>query len=426
MCEALFSAILITVLFWRFSPLLSAPQLSTPEGFILPEPEEETKAWEETALFKKGGGVDIPDPDPGIHDAAYKLGDLGDEALEFFKQAYAEGTSRQDVIDEAAKHVVGNMMGMSDDAKSHSEELWNRYENKYVPVEDRVIDDAMNWDSADNQAASAAQAKADVNTSTAQQQAATERQQEAMGVDPTSGRYQSLDSQADTQAALNAADAENAARTQRQQEAVQMREGVAQQGLQEAGLGNQTASLAGSLGSGGINTGLAANQGFYQNAGLMGTGYGLDMKGQQGKGSLLLSEYQAQLAAAGAEEQANAANMGGMMSGIGSLAGAYLNNFAGNDPLTKSITSSKSVKENKKPVSGALNALNGLNIQSWKYKDGVEDSGQHIGPYAEDWQRVTGLGNGQSIPVVDAVGVTMKAVQELNDKVDQMKGNNDE
>ncbi|EIL8295821.1 tail fiber domain-containing protein [Salmonella enterica] len=113
-----------------------------------------------------------------------------------------------------------------------------------------------------------------------------------------------------------------------------------------------------------------------------------------------------------------------MMSGIGSLAGAYLNNFAGNDPLTKSITSSKSVKENKKPVNGALNALNGLNIQSWKYKDGVEDSSQHIGPYAEDWQRVTGLGNGQSIPVVDAVGVTMKAVQELNDKVEQMKANN--
>ncbi|HAK7592853.1 TPA: tail fiber domain-containing protein [Salmonella enterica] len=425
MCEALLSAILITVLFWRFLPLLSAPQLATPEGFILPEPEEEPKAWEETILFKKGG-VDMPDPDPGIQDAAYELGDLGDEALDFFKQAYAEGTSRQGVIDEAAKHVVGNMMGMSDNAKAHSEELWSRYENKFMPVEDRVIDDAMNWDSADNQAAFAAQAKADVNNATAQQKAATERQQEAMGVDPSSGRYQSLDSQADTQAALNAADAENAARTQRQMEAVQMRQGVAQQGLQEAGLANQTAGLAGSLGSGGINTGLAANQGFYQNAGLMGTGYGLDMKGQQGKGSLLLSEYQAQLAAAEAEEQANAANMGGMMSGIGSLAGAYLNNFAGNDPLTKSITSSKSVKENKKPVSGALSALNGLNIQSWKYKDGVEDSGQHIGPYAEDWQRVTGLGNGKSIPVVDAVGVTMKAVQELNKKVDQMKGNNDE
>lgn len=414
MYDAIISALLITTLLWRFLTPLSAPQLSTPEGLLLPEPEKETKTWEKTTLFKKGGGVDMPDPDPGIQDAAYELGDLGDEALDFFKQAYAEGTSRQGVIDEAAKHVVGNMMGMSDDAKAHSEELWSRYENKFMPVEDRVIDDAMNWDSADNQAAAAAQAKADVNTATAQQQAATERQQEAMGVDPTSGRYQSLDSQADTQAALNAADAENAARTQKQMEAVQMRQGVSQQGLQEAGLANQTAGLAGSLGSGGINTGLAANQGFYQNAGLMGTGYGLDMKGQQGKGSLLLSEYQAQLAAAEAEEQANAANMGGMMSGIGSLAGAGIK-----------LASSRKLKEDKKPIKGALSALNGLAVESWKYKDGVADGDHHIGPYAEDWQKATGTGDGKSIPVVDALGVTMKAVQELNNKVDQMKGDND-
>lgn len=414
MYEAILSTLLILTLIWRFLPPLNAPQLSTPEGFLFTEPEEEPKAWEEITLFKKGGGVDIPDPDPGIHDAAYKLGDLGDEALDFFKQAYAEGTSRQDVIDEAAKHVAGNMMGMSDDAKSHSEELWNRYENKYMPVEDRVIEDAMNWDSAANQASSAAQAKADVNTATAQQQAATERQQEAMGVNPNSGRYQSLDSQADTQAALNAADAENAARTQRQMQGVQMRQGVAQQGLQEAGLGNQTASLAGSLGSGGINTGLAANQGFYQNAGLMGTGYGMDMKGQQGKASTLLSEYQAQLAAAGAEAQADAANMSGMMSGIGSLAGAGIK-----------LISSKKLKEDKKPVEGALSALNGLDVESWKYKDGVADGEHHIGPYAEDWQKVTGTGDGKSIPVVDAIGVTMKAVQELNKKVDQMKGDSD-
>ncbi len=413
MYEAIISALLITALLWRFLTPVSAPQLATPEGFILPVPQEEPKAWEETTLFKKGG-VDMPDPDPGIQDAAYEMGDLGDEALDFFKQAYAEGTSRQGVIDEAAKHVVGNMMGMSDDAKAHSEELWNRYENKYMPVEDRVIDDAMNWDSADNQAASAAQAKADVNTSTAQQQAATERQQEAMGVDPTSGRYQSLDSQADTQAALNAADAENAARTQRQREAVQMREGVAQQGLQEAGLGNQTASLAGSLGSGGINTGLAANQGFYQNAGLMGTGYGLDMKGQQGKASTLLSEYQAQLAAAGAEAQADATGMAGAMGGIGTLAGAGIK-----------LISSKKLKEDKQPVAGALSALNGLDVESWKYKDGVADGDHHIGPYAEDWQKATGTGDGKSIPVVDAIGVTMKAVQELNKKVDQMKGDSD-
>lgn len=415
MYDVFISAALITVLLWRVMPPLNAPQLVTPEGYLIPDEPKKQKAWDVFIHFKKGG-ADMPDPDPGIHDAAYKLGDLGQGAMDFFNQAYQEGTKRQDVIDQATKKVVGNMLDMSDAAKGHSQELWNRYENKYMPVEDRTIQDAMNWDSADNQAAAAAQAKADVGTATAQQKASTARQQEAMGVDPRSGRYQATQNQADTQAALNAAGAENAARTQKQMQGVQMREGVSQMGQREASLGNQTANLAAALGSGGINTGLASNQGFYQNAGLMGKGYGLGMQGYSGMGNMLLNQYQSELGAAQAEQAANSAGMAGALGGLGQLAGTGGALY---------MMSSKKVKENKKPVDGALGALDGLNIESWKYKDGVSDGKNHIGPYAEDWKKATGTGDGKSIPVVDAVGVTMKAVQELNKKVDQIKGAQD-
>ncbi|WP_237932667.1 hypothetical protein [Buttiauxella sp. S19-1] len=330
MYEATLLAILISVLLWRCMPPLTAPQLITPEGFIMPEPEDEPKEWEASVCFKKGG-VDAPDPDPGIEDAANMLGQIGQEAMDFYKMAYEEGTARQEGIDEATKYVVGNMLEMSDAAKQRSEQLWGRYVNKYMPVSDKLISDAMSLDSAANQAAAAAEAKADVSTATAQQQAATSRQQQAMGVDPTSGRYQAIETQADTQAALNAANAQNMARTQKQEEAVKMRSGVSQLGMQEAGLAGQQAGQAGQLATSAIGTALGANQSFYQNVGLMGTGYGLGMQGYTSKGNMLLNQYQAELAAAQMENASNAANTAGAAAGLGKLIGGGLAFFSSGD-----------------------------------------------------------------------------------------------
>ena len=59
-------------------------------------------------------------------------------------------------------------------------------------------------------------------------------------------------------------------------------------------------------------------------------------------------------------------------------------------------------------------------VEKWKYKDGVADEGQHIGVYAEDFQQATGMGDGKTINLVDGLGLTMKAVQELSEKVDSL------
>jgi hypothetical protein len=60
-----------------------------------------------------------------------------------------------------------------------------------------------------------------------------------------------------------------------------------------------------------------------------------------------------------------------------------------------------------------------LPVQGWRYK--VEDaSTRHIGPVAEDFQRLFGLGDGESIGTVDANGVALAAIQGLVHKMDQM------
>jgi hypothetical protein len=65
-----------------------------------------------------------------------------------------------------------------------------------------------------------------------------------------------------------------------------------------------------------------------------------------------------------------------------------------------------------------LAKVEALPVQGWRYK--VEDgSTRHIGPVAEDFQRLFGLGDGESIGTVDADGVALAAIQGLVQKIDQ-------
>jgi hypothetical protein len=65
-----------------------------------------------------------------------------------------------------------------------------------------------------------------------------------------------------------------------------------------------------------------------------------------------------------------------------------------------------------------LDKVAALPVQGWRYK--VEDaSTRHVGPVAEDFQRLFGLGDGESIGTVDANGVALAAIQGLVQKMDQ-------
>ena len=192
-------------------------------------------------------------------------------------------------------------------------------------------------------------------------------------------------------------------------------------GLAASGLGSTSAGLGmnnqaagyGGLGMGinasgnALSSALANNASWANNSNIIGSGYQGAMSGYGNQANILNAQYANQLSAWNAKQQADAAGFGGLMGGVGTMVGG--------------IWSSKKLKEDKKPIpDGALDAMNSMPVQSWKYKDGVADGGYHIGPYAEDFQKATGKGDGTSIPIVDAIGVTMKAVQELDQKVEKL------
>ncbi|MGH2343373.1 tail fiber domain-containing protein [Segnochrobactraceae bacterium EtOH-i3] len=268
----------------------------------------------------------------------------------------------------------------------------SRYQTVFIPQQDAYIKKAQGWDSAARQAQVASEAKADVMSNAAAAQQQNQRQMAAMGVNPASGRFAGQSRATALATGLAAAGAENNARSQARNEATAMQANAINMG---SGLAvNPAASMH--LSNGAMSSGTSAAM----------TGYG-----QQGQ--LLNQQYQNQLAAYGADQQA----IGGLASGLGSVAGLALGGY---------LKSDKDAKTDKAPADGkSLGAVKSLPpFESWRYKPGAVpgDTERHIGPYAQDFQKATGLGDGKSINVVDAIGVTMGAVKELAGEVDKLRG----
>jgi hypothetical protein len=61
-----------------------------------------------------------------------------------------------------------------------------------------------------------------------------------------------------------------------------------------------------------------------------------------------------------------------------------------------------------------LARVRALKIKVWSYIPQLDPTeANHIGPMAEQWSAVMGLGNGITIDPVDGFGVCLKAIQEL-------------
>lgn len=352
-----------------------------------------------------GGGSSAPQPDPMIGIAAMKTAQTGADFLNLMKDQYGVYNERQKGVDALTSQVTQSQLTAQNNANTWATEDRSRYKSVFQPLQDAYIDKASNWDSPEKQAQAAGEAKADVLNATAQAAQARQRQMAGMGVTPASGRFAGTERAADTAGALAAAGVQNAARTQLknqavalQADAVNMGNGLPSQATQALGLGVNTGN---SMVGNNINNQQSWNAGNQ----LLHSGYSTAMQGYTNQANILNNLYSNQINAYQAENQANSSGgFGSILGGIGQLAGSFL--------------SDEEIKTDKVPVKGALQAVKSMPVDEWSYKPGEGDGGRHIGTYAQDFQRATGKGDGKSIPVIDAIGVTMGAVKELSAKVD--------
>jgi hypothetical protein len=340
-------------------------------------------------------GSKPPKPDPRIGIAAMRQAEIANRA-----QVAAEGFAERQL--GMAAEYQKFMLDQAAVTNGWAAEDRARYTNTFVPLQDDWIAEAQAYDSPERKAMAADEAVADVRQQFALGRQQNERQMAAVGVNPNSGRYQSSANRMQTTEALAAAGGANAARRRAEDTGRSLRASAINMGSGLAVNPGTSMGLSNSAGSTGMNAGM---NGVSSAAGMVAGGAQTAMQGQSGIMNGLNMQYQNQMNAWSARQN----QIGSALGAVGQVAG-----FA--------MMSSKDYKTAKRKPMSVLDAVRDMPVEEWEYKKGMGDGGgkKHIGPYAEDFQKATGLGNGKEISIIDAIGVTMGAVQELAAKVDNM------
>lgn len=350
-----------------------------------------------------------PAADPQIGQAALAQAQIASDWLDFSKDQFAISNERQEGIDALTKQVTEAQLASQTQANQWAADDRSRYETVYQPLEDKYVDTATNWDSAEREASQAGEARADVQNASDLQRQTSNRQMAAMGVNPNSGRFAATQRSGETATALASAGAANNARNTVRQQGIAMQADAINMGK---GLPSQAASASSlglTAGNSAVGNTLSGNAAYTNSLGIMNSGYSGASNAYGQSANTLTNLYNSQLNAYNSQQQASANSSSSLWSGLGTAAGMGMMAF-----------SSKELKENKQPIEGALEAVKNMPVEKWEDKEGVADGGQHIGPYAEDFQKATGMGDGKTINMIDAMGVNMKATQELDQKVDQL------
>jgi hypothetical protein len=182
---------------------------------------------------------------------------LGNDHLDFEKQQYADGKV-------VADKVVGAQLGMMDANEKRASDYYNYEVSTYRPLEQGLVRDAENFNTAAYQEQLASKAAADVGKAHTNAQGANQRAMMAMGINPNSGKFASMQNQS----ALDIAAQKASAMTNSRLQAEQI--GYARK-LDAAGLGrnlsgNSTAAygLAGTMGNSAVNNQMAPGQQYSQ------------------------------------------------------------------------------------------------------------------------------------------------------------------
>jgi hypothetical protein len=326
-----------------------------------------------------------------VNAAAQQSADTSAQALAWYEQDVKDTQPQRDAAFTMDQNIGMEQLSGMQFAQQQAEDFADRNKTVYQPLEDKVVQQAQDYDTPEKRDAAAATARAGVAESLAAQQGATNRQLGRAGIAPGSMRSMAANNDLALQGGLGEAAASTAARNQVEATGHAMEMDAA--GLGKGIVSNQAtmeqlAQNGGTSAVGATGAGLSAT---YSAAPLMQTGFGQALQGSQIAGNLF-----------GESAQIHYGQMGQMMQGVGGIMQGLGNSNA---------LSSKKLKTDKRPVDdeAALAAVNKTPVGTWKYKPGIADSGEHIGPYAEDVQKT--MGNGVA-PAGKMVNLT--AMQRIN------------
>lgn len=353
------------------------------------------------------GSDSAPAPDVGpmsaASDKAAQLGyDLGQQQLAESRRQYENNLA-------VTRPVVDAQLDLMRSQKEQGDDYYQYQKGTFRPLEQGLVKDATEFNTADAKERFARQAATDLQTQQANQEGQDARAMAALNINPNSGKFAALSSQRRVLNAAQRAGATTNARVQADNLGWAKRMDVTGLGRGLTGASQGAYSLSANAGSAAADNNARAGDRLVSGTSaangtiLQGQGLGI-----QGLGSVLgsqTSRYNAEL---------NSSSQNG--AAVGSLVGTGLG------VASKVWLSSGELKDDKKPLDGELivRGLQRIPVEAWRYKEGVADEGHHIGPYAEDIHREFGdaaAPRGKTLDPVSMNGLTIAAVKNLADRM---------
>lgn len=264
-----------------------------------------------------------PKPDPQIGAAALSNAELAKEQSAVAREQLAWEKTRADRQDPLVENIVNQQIQSGQKNDARADEQWNIYQNLFKPVEQRMVQDAMNFDSPERQSRMAAEAGADVTRGFNAAADQNTRALGAMGINPNSGRFAGLANENALTQAKETAGAMNQARRNTEMQGIALRTGAAQFGRNMPNTGIAADSMALNAGNSAVGNLATNNQIRNANNAAAAQWFGGAMQGNNSAGSLLNNLYGNQVNA----YQTEAGILGGAMEGVGMLGGSAMMAF---------------------------------------------------------------------------------------------------
>ena len=354
-------------------------------------------------------GGDAPDYS-GMNKAAEANAAISKEALDWYKQMYAEQAPMREQAAQRALEVSDAQLASMRQNDDISQDYWDYQKNTFRPLEEKVVADAQDYDTEARREQKAGEAVADVEAQLAGQMAQQQRGMTRMGVNPTSGAFQQNGNAMSLAAASAKAGAAGQARNQVELQGYARKMDAANLGRNLASSQATSAGVALNAGNSAAQTGQMPMTQAQSAASQMGQGFNTAIQGNQSAANIYGQVAQNQTAANNASGSA-----------LGSLAGSAMMAFAMSDE------DEKTDREAVEPTV-SLSAIRKLpDSESWRYrKDSpANDGGQaHVGPMAQDVRATLGDGvapGGKAIDLISMNGHLTNAVKALDKKVARLE-----
>lgn len=350
--------------------------------------------------------ADAPDMTAQIELAKGNV-ELGREAMAWWKTQAADAKPAMDRAANTAEEVSRAQLSSMRNQDRLATEYDSYRKNTFQPVEERLVGDAMTFNTDAERERLAGVAQADTASAFGGAREQLRRDTGRVGLDANDGAYRAGLASLAGQEALATATNRNKARSDARTVGRAMLMDSASLGRNlpsQQATAAQLALSAGNASSGNAQVPVTmANQ--YAQMG--GQGYGAAINANNSAANIYGNVTR---------QQAAAGDDSALWGTVGKVAG------------TAMMMSSKDEKTDKKPASGraALSMVRKVPVQKWRYKDDspAADGGQqHTGPMAQDVNQHMGeqaAPGGTMIDPVTMNGVTLAAVQELDRKVSRL------